>query len=141
MLETALGVLASSDEGRGADAIMHELGIAQSVIEAVQAEAARHPVSKPTKVGLRIGELAAVDPDALQFSFEALTAETNLEGLQLEIQFCPRRHRCHDCGTEFDVKDFNFRCPQCQSTRNECVSGDQLEMAYLELEEHEPSTA
>jgi Zn finger protein HypA/HybF involved in hydrogenase expression len=39
------------------------------------------------------------------------------------------------------VKDFDFRCPQCQSTHNECVSGDQLEMSYLELEEHEPSTA
>lgn len=120
---------------------MHELSIAQSVIEAVQAEAARHPGARPIKVGLRIGELAAVDSDALQFGFEALTRETELEGLQLEIQFCPRRHRCLDCGTEFDVKDFNFCCTQCQSTRNECVSGDQLEMAYLELEEHEPSPA
>jgi hydrogenase nickel incorporation protein HypA/HybF len=120
---------------------MHELGIAQSVLEAVQAEAVRHPGSKPVKVGLRVGELAAVDPDALRFSFEVLTRETDLEGLQLEIQSCPRRHRCLDCGTEFDVKDFNFRCPQCHSKRNQCISGDQLEIAYLELEEHEPSTA
>jgi hydrogenase nickel incorporation protein HypA/HybF len=120
---------------------LHELSIAQSVIEAVQAEAARHPGSKPLRVGVRIGELAAVDPDALQFGFEALTRETQLDGLQLEIQFCPRRHGCLDCGSEFDVKDFDFRCPKCQSTRNECVSGDQLEMAYLDLEEHEPSPA
>lgn len=120
---------------------MHELSIAQSVLEAVQAEAARHPGSKPVKVSLRIGELAAVDPDALQFSFEALTHESDLEGLQLDIEFCPRRHRCLDCGTEFNVEDFDFRCSKCQSTRNECISGDQLDMKYLELEEHEPSTA
>jgi|SRR5579864_6671717 len=120
---------------------MHELSIAQSVLEAVQAEAARHPGATPTKIGLKIGELAAVDPDALQFAFEVLTRETELEGLKLEIRFCLRRHRCLDCGTEFDVKDFDFRCAKCQSTRSECISGDELELAFLELEEHEPSTA
>jgi hydrogenase nickel incorporation protein HypA/HybF len=120
---------------------MHELSIAQSVLEAVQAEAVRHLGAKPAKVGLKVGELAAVDPDALRFGFEVLTRDTALEGLQLEIEFCPRRHRCLDCGTEFTVKAFDFRCPGCQSTRNDCIGGDQLEIAYLELEEHEPSPA
>lgn len=120
---------------------MHELSIAQSIMAAVEAEAARHPDAKPLKVGLRIGELAAVDPEALRFGFEVLTQETEFKGLQLEIEFCPRRHRCLDCETEFTVRDFDFRCTKCQSTRNECISGDQLEIAYLELEEHEPSPA
>ena len=120
--------------------IMHELGIAQSVLEEVSAEAARHPGTRPVKVRMRIGELAAVDPEALRFAFEALTIDTELAGLQLEIETCPRRHRCLDCSTEFLVKDFDFACPHCGSTRNQCVSGEQLELAFLELEEHEPST-
>ena len=120
---------------------MHELGIAQSVIDAVQAEAARHTGATPLKVAVRIGELAAIDPDALRFSFDALIRETELEDLALEIEVCARRHRCNDCRTEFDVKDFVFECPRCTSTRNECIRGDELELAYLELEEHEPSTA
>jgi len=120
---------------------MHELGIAQSVIDAVQAETKRHPGAKPSKVAVRIGELSAIDPDALRFSFEALIRDSELEGMDLEIQVCPRRHRCLDCGTEFDVKDYDFRCSQCGSTCNECISGEELELAYLELEEHEPSTA
>ena len=120
---------------------MHELGIAQSVLEAVSAEAARHIGARPVKVAMRIGELAAVDPDALRFAFAALTMETELEGLELEIETCPRRHRCLDCLTEFRVKDFDFQCTRCGSTRSQCISGDQLELAFLELEEHEPSTA
>jgi hydrogenase nickel incorporation protein HypA/HybF len=120
---------------------MHELGIAQSVIEAVQVEAARHPGARLSKVAVRVGELAAIDPDALRFSFDALTRETELEGLNLEIEVCPRRHRCLDCSNEFDVKDFVFACPHCSSTRNDCISGEELELAYLELDEHEPSTA
>jgi len=64
---------------------MHELGIAQSALEAVSAEAARHPGERPTRLAMRIGELTAIDPDALRFAFEALTLDTELEGLQLEI--------------------------------------------------------
>ena len=119
---------------------MHELGIAQSVLDAVQAEAAKRD-AKPVKVGLRIGELAAIESDALRFSFEALTRETDLEGLELEIEMCPRRHRCLECGSEFSVHDFVFECPQCGANRNECISGEELDLAYIELEEHEPSTA
>ena len=119
---------------------MHELGIAQSVLEAAKAEAGKRG-AKPVKVGVRIGELSAIDPDALRFSFEALTAESDLQGLKLEIESCARRHRCFDCGTEFEIKDFIFDCPQCGATRSECTSGEELDLVYIELEEYEPSTA
>jgi hydrogenase nickel incorporation protein HypA/HybF len=120
---------------------MHEIGIANSVLEAVRVEAARHPGSYPCRVGVRIGELVAVDPSALEFCFDALTRETDLESLQLEIEICPRRHRCLDCGTEFDVKDYDFECPRCGSLRSACLSGGELELAYLEVEENGTGTA
>ena len=81
---------------------MHELGIANSVLEAVQAEARRHPGALPVKVAVRVGDLAGVNPDALAFSFEALTRQTEWERLALEV---------------------------------ECVAGDALQLAYVELEE------
>jgi hydrogenase nickel incorporation protein HypA/HybF len=120
---------------------MHEMGIASSVLEAVRAEAARHSGAQPRKVGLRIGELAAVDPSALEFCFEALIRETELAELEIEIEVCSRRHRCPSCGAEFDIKDYAFQCPGCGEAGTECIGGDQLELAYLELEEHEPSAA
>ena len=73
---------------------MHEVGIANAVIEAACKEAERRPGTRLVRVGVRIGELAAVDNDALRFSFDALTRGTLLEGLYLEIQPSPRRHRC-----------------------------------------------
>jgi len=112
------------------------MGIANSVLQAVRMEAARHPGSYPSRVGVRIGELAAIDPSALEFCFDALTRETDLESLQLEIEICPRRHRCLDCGAEFGVKDYFFECPRCASLRSACLSGDELELAYLEVEEN-----
>jgi hydrogenase nickel incorporation protein HypA/HybF len=120
---------------------MHELGIASSIIETVAKEMARHPLAHAERVGVRIGTLAAVDPSSLQFCFDALIQETELGGVKLEIEVLPRRHRCGACRNEFEVNDFNFECPRCRSFAPECIGGDELELAFLEVEEHEPSTA
>jgi hydrogenase nickel incorporation protein HypA/HybF len=124
---------------------MHEIGIANSILDAVRAEAALHPGGQFRKVAVRIGELAAVDADALRFAFEVLTRDTDFDSLELKIEICPRRQRC-GCGFEFDVTGYELQCPQCGEPRTKCISGDQLELAYLEIEEHEmeehaPNTA
>jgi hydrogenase nickel incorporation protein HypA/HybF len=115
---------------------MHEMGIANSVLEAVRTEMRLHPGTYPCKVGVRIGEMAAIDQEALRFCFEAMIQETDLEALELGIEVCPRRHRCQVCGHEFVVRDYDSRCPQCASLQTTCISGDELELAYLEVEEY-----
>ncbi|HUA61386.1 MAG TPA: hydrogenase maturation nickel metallochaperone HypA [Verrucomicrobiae bacterium] len=114
---------------------MHEMGIASSVLEAVQAEAARRPGAVPVKIAVRVGELSGIDPDALAFSFEALVAGTDLHSLKLEIETRPRQHRCQDCGAAFAVVDYDFACPTCGGLRTQYIGGDELELLYLELEE------
>ena len=101
----------------------------------------QYPDSLATRVGVRIGELAAVDPESLRFCFEALTHETDFDTLQLEIELCPRRHRCRECMQEYVVRDYQLVCPACESTISECIGGEELELGYLEVEEHEPSAA
>jgi hydrogenase nickel incorporation protein HypA/HybF len=90
-------------------------------------------------VGVRIGELAAIDADSLSFCFDALSRDTDLEGLQLQIEVCPRRHCCDPCSETFEVHDYEFTCPKCGSAQTRFISGDELELAYLEVEENEPS--
>lgn len=120
---------------------MHEIGIANSILEAVLAEATRHSGSRPRRVGIKIGELSAVDPDSLRFCFGILTQGTELETLELEIETCPRRHFCGDCNREFQVNNYDFHCPSCGEQCSQCVSGEQLELSYLEMEEHAARTA
>jgi len=120
---------------------MHEMGIANSILEAVRAESRRYPDARLAKVGVRIGELAAIDREALEFCFEVLARDTDLDGLLLEIEICPRRHCCRHCRTEFTVHNYDFECPDCHSTASDCISGDELQLAYLEVEDHEPSAA
>jgi len=114
---------------------MHELGIATSILECVQAEAARRPNGRITKVGVKVGELAGVDPDALQFGFEVLVKDTEWEPLALELEYVPRMQRCPKCAYDFQMTEFDPRCPLCGEYSTECISGEELDIAYMEVEE------
>lgn len=114
---------------------MHELGIATSILDAVAKEAERRPDTRFVKVGLRIGELAAVDCDALNFGWEVITKDTDWNGLALEIEHIPRRQRCSACKHEFDAPDFMTACPKCADPLTVTIAGDELDIAYLEVEE------
>ncbi|MFY9905499.1 MAG: hydrogenase maturation nickel metallochaperone HypA [Terriglobales bacterium] len=116
------------------------MGIANSVLDAVRTEMRRYPESYPCKVGVRVGEMAAIDPEALRFCFEAMILETDLASIELAIEVCPRRHRCLACGREFVVHDYDCSCPKCSSLGTTCISGDELELAYLEVEQYGSST-
>jgi hydrogenase nickel incorporation protein HypA/HybF len=116
---------------------MHELGIATSVLDAVEAEAKKHPGAQFKVVGLRIGEVAGVDVDALTFGWEAITKGTEWETLRLAIEQLPRRNRCRMCGHEFSVDYYEIMCPCCKSNETQSISGDELDIAYMEIEEAE----
>ena len=114
---------------------MHELGIASSILEAVEKEAVRHPGTHISKVGVKIGEISGVDRDALQFGFDVLVKDTDLEPLALELEYVPRMQRCSKCAYEFRMTDFDPRCPLCGQFSTECISGEELDIAYMEVED------
>jgi hydrogenase nickel incorporation protein HypA/HybF len=114
---------------------MHELGIAASILDCVDREAERHSGQHISKVGVKIGELAGVDADALQFGFEVLVKDTEREPLALEVELVPRVQRCSKCEYEFRMTEFDPRCPLCGDFGTRCVSGEELDIAYMEVDE------
>lgn len=118
---------------------MHELSIATSILEAVQSEAGRRPGTRFTKVGVRIGELAGVDTDSLTFGWEAITTDTEWEHLLLEVERTAWVNRCTACKEEFRVENYQTACPKCGEAATKLSSGDELDIAYVEIDE--PETA
>lgn len=114
---------------------MHELSIANAVLEAARSEATLRSSMRLTKIVVRVGDLAGVDPGALAFSFEALVKQTDFEPVVFEIERCVQRHRCSRCGDEFEVVHYDATCPACGEKETAFVSGNELELAYLEMEE------
>lgn len=65
------------------------MGVANSILEAVERELERYPGRRALKIGVRIGEFAGVDPESLKFCFEAVVKGTDFEPLELAIDWRP----------------------------------------------------
>ena len=114
---------------------MHELSIAQSIVDIVQQTASSNGSGKVRTIRLRIGALSGVVVDSLEFCVTAITAGTDLEGVRLEIDNVPLRAQCRMCGQNFSVENNNFFCPHCGSGECSVVSGRELQVSEIELED------
>ena len=114
---------------------MHELAIANSIVNTVLEEAKKQNFGSVVAVGLRIGALTDVVPEALEFSFSAITAGTLLEGTRLEIEDVPVKGACNGCGKTFEVERFCFVCPECSASDIKVERGQELDIAYIEVDD------
>ena len=114
---------------------MHELAIAQSIVEAVEAKASECNAALVKTVRLKIGEASGVVTDSLTFCFEMLVSlDPTLAGAQLLIDTMPHRAYCHYCAREFSVTNFVAQCPTCKEWSNQIVSGTELQLLEMEFE-------
>jgi hydrogenase nickel incorporation protein HypA/HybF len=111
---------------------MHELSIAESVLRIVDGHARGRQV---TKVTLRVGHLRQVVPSALDFAFELVAQGTVAEGAALEIEEVPLRGVCRACEADTEQAGFPLRCGRCGGFDIEVVSGEELLVDSLEVEE------
>ena len=114
---------------------MHELAIAQSIIEAVETKASECNAAHVKGVRLKIGEASGVVTDSLTFCFEMLASlDPTLAGAQLLIDTMPHCAYCRHCAFEFSVTNFVAQCPTCKEWSNEIISGTELQLLEMEFE-------
>ncbi|MBU3112790.1 hydrogenase maturation nickel metallochaperone HypA [Clostridium lacusfryxellense] len=111
---------------------MHEVSIIQNVVEIVLEKAAENKFTKVNKVSLKIGELAGVMTDSLNFAFENCIIGTMIEGSILEIQKVKAIAKCEDCKQEFPIDHFNKLCPCCNKFCSSIINGYELYINTIE---------
>ena len=106
---------------------MHELSIALSLIEAVEAKARELGIERVTGVHLRVGSFSGVVPDALRFTWEAATAETVAERSVLQIEEVPLVVYCETCGGEREPHaGAGVACPSCENPARRIMRGPRV---------------
>ncbi len=113
---------------------MHELGIANEILDVALSEAERHAAKKVTSIRLRVGVLRAVEPGNLSFLFEHLARGTPAEGALIEIVEEPVRVDCEACGV-FEAHSFLLECPRCKGPGVSVTGGDSLSIVSLDVDE------
>ncbi|MCC6927481.1 MAG: hydrogenase maturation nickel metallochaperone HypA [Gemmatimonadaceae bacterium] len=113
---------------------MHELSLAQGIVEQATAAAREANAERVVAVQLKVGRLAGVEPGALRFCYDAATQGTFLEGSRLEIVDVPLVVWCAHCLTTVELPGVqSFRCPTCATPCGEIRQGRELEIASLEI--------
>lgn len=113
---------------------MHEMSIAQGILDIVLKTAQEHSAVKVTYIKLLIGQMTQVEPESLTFGFAALSAGTIADGAKIDITIVPLIGKCSSCEQQFTVERYSFLCPHCHSANVTVVSGRELAVDYLEVE-------
>jgi len=120
----------------GEDAALHELSIAQNLIEVATTAAASAHAIRVSAVVLKLGALSGVAKDALLFGYDIASAGTLLEGSRLEIEEVPATVFCTQCQAERILDDIqDFRCPVCGTPTSQIVRGREIELVSLTVED------
>jgi hydrogenase nickel incorporation protein HypA/HybF len=114
---------------------MHEVSVMRNLLDIVEITADREGAERINLIHLKIGEMAGINFDSLEFAFEILSKGTRAEGGKLEYDRVGLRAVCSDCSREFHPEDLVFRCPGCGSANLEIVSGREMEVDYILLDE------
>lgn len=113
---------------------MHELSIAQSLVEIACAEGRRAGAAKITRLNCRIGALRQIDDLTLHDAFEIAREGTRCAGAKLAIEHIPLMSFCRRCGSEFAVERWRWNCPACDSEGEPLPGGDELELTSIEAD-------
>ncbi len=126
--------LSARQENRQEGHHVHEMAIAQSVLEIVLDECRVHGIATVDRIAVQVGALAAVVPEALRFCFQVVAQGTPAEKAVLDIETVPVVMRCPLCGELFEMEDRLDMCPQCGPVVSglSLVSGREMTVMSIE---------
>ncbi len=120
---------------------MHEVGIAASLVETAERHLERVPHGPVRRLLVRIGELAGVNPESLDFAFTCVSRGTELEGARLEVERVALTVDCDACGRRTPVADCVFRCGACGAEAVRVATGRELQFVSIDTDDPAEETA
>jgi hydrogenase nickel incorporation protein HypA/HybF len=108
---------------------MHELGLCEAIVDAVEKRAGDRPVAR---VRVRVGRLHHVHPEAFDQSFALAAMGTVADAAQADLVLIPVEGRCKSCSASFEANEPIIACPSCGGLDVEQSGGDELTLESIE---------
>jgi len=110
---------------------MHELAIAEDILEIVGLEAEKNAVDTILEVKLEIGALSGIDIEALQFALETIEKGSLFEKAIFTIIRITGTGMCKLCQEEFEMRDLLSVCPKCKEQPGSIIRGKELKVLSI----------
>ena len=120
---------------------MHELSMAQGIINAVLETAEANNATEVNEVSIEVGRLAMINPEQLQFILGVLIENTIIEDAKINFEEIPAEIECGDCNFHgvavLDDSDHYaplVKCPECGSLKVETLNGKDIVVKNIVIE-------
>ncbi|MFA7290841.1 MAG: hydrogenase maturation nickel metallochaperone HypA [Rhodocyclaceae bacterium] len=113
---------------------MHEMSLAEGVIQIIEDAARTQGFAKVKTVFLEIGWLSSVEPDSMAFCFDAVSRGTIAEGAKLEVIDVPGAGQCLSCGKTVEISAVFDPCPECGGYPVHPTAGTEMRVRELEVD-------
>lgn len=113
---------------------MHELSLAQGMVELIEEQAKKDAFTKVRRVHVLVGALSHVMPEALAFGFVSAAKGTLAEGAELVLARPPGTAKCMACSKDVTIEHRGDPCPACGSFQLLVTGGDELRVTDLDVE-------
>jgi hydrogenase nickel incorporation protein HypA/HybF len=113
---------------------MHEMSIAESVLQIIEDTARAKGYARVKAVWLEIGQLAGVEKESLRFCFDVVTRDSIAQDARLEIIETAGQGWCMECACNVAVSARYEPCPSCGSFQIQVTGGEEMRVKELEVE-------
>ena len=113
---------------------MHELPIAESILEIAQRHGKQADATRISDIYLVIGQLSSVIDDSIRFYWDMISEGTLAEGARLHFRRVPAEFSCQDCEAKYQPESEDFSCPQCGGARVKLIAGGEFQVEAIEVE-------
>jgi hydrogenase nickel incorporation protein HypA/HybF len=112
---------------------MHELTLANSLVELASDYAQRNGAQRVSSITIRLGVLCGISR-SLYFCFEPASRGTRCEGASLTIIESPLSVFCANCNEAKTPRAlFNLRCPDCGRPTPKVLTGREMDLVSIEI--------
>lgn len=110
---------------------MHEMSIAQSIVELAEEQARNRHSEAVEELELEIGRLAGVELHTLDFALESAVKGSMLEHASIVRHIIDGEGACTDCGRVFPMDVLFTPCPACGSYCVKILKGKELRVKSI----------
>ena len=123
---------------------MHELSMAQGILNAVLEAAEENDAIEVTDIVIEIGRLAMLNPEQVKFMLSVLSENTIAENANITIENIDVEIECYACGFKgiANVDDSDhyapmILCPKCESHRVDVINGKDVTVKNISIEKED----
>jgi hydrogenase nickel incorporation protein HypA/HybF len=113
---------------------MHEMSLAEAILQIVEDTAAQQGFRRVTELRLEIGALSGVEVDALTFCLEVVLKGSVADGARVELERLPGQGWCLSCGETVPLNVLYDPCPKCGIYQVQATGGTEMRVKDLLVE-------